>query len=279
MATSQLTVFGFAAGGASRALRNRFAQFSAALAKPLGGEVALFEASSYAELASAVVSQYVDVAWLPPIPFVALERKRAAVPLVHLRRGGSSSFRSALVVRDDSAIRGLADLAGKRAAWVDRDSASGFVVPRIELAKAGLDVRGALGRERFFHSHEAVVRAVVGGLADFGATYAGVAPDGTIARGPWTETAARVRVIAVLGAIPGDVVAARSDSGLPSRERLRDALLRVSSGRKSKLLAHGAFGVDEFQAFEPGGYVELQREIEEATARGLLEIPTEASSP
>lgn len=272
MATSQLTVFGFASDGASSTLRNRFAQFSVVLAKLLGGEVALFEASSYGELASAVVSQYVDVAWLPPIPFVALERQRAVVPLVHLRRGGTTSFRSALIVRADSAIQNIADLEGKRAAWVDRHSASGFVIPRIELAKAGLDVRDALGRQRFFQSHEAVVRAVGAGLADFGATYAGVAADGAIARGPWIETNAPIRVVALLGEIPGDVVGARADSGLPTRERLRDALLRVSREGKSKLLAHGAFGAGEFHTFAPGGYVELQREMEEASAKGLLDV-------
>lgn len=272
MPKSQLTVFGFAAGDASAKLRSRFAQFSAALAKRVGGEVALFEASSYGELASAVVSQYVDLAWLPPIPFVSLQRQHAVDPLVHLRRGGSSFFRSALVVADDSPLQSIADLIGARAAWVDRDSASGFVVPRIALAKAGFDVRGALGRQRFFHSHEAVVRAVAARLADFGATYAGVAPDGTITRGAWTETGNRVRVVALLGEIPGDVVAARADLGLPTREHLRQALLRVSTETKSKLLARGAFGIDEFKPFEPGGYRELQRYAEEAGARGLLDV-------
>ncbi len=278
MPTTQLTVFGFAAGGASAALRNRFAQFGAMLAKRLGGEVALFEASSYGELSSAVVSQYVDVAWLPPIPFVSLERQRAVVPLVQMRRGGTSSFRSALIVRDDSTIRSVADLVGTRAAWVDRYSASGFVVPRLELAKQGVDVRKAFARQRFFHSHEAVVRAVTAGLADFGATYAGVAPDGAIARGPWTGTTSRVRVLALVGEIPGDVVASRTDSGLPTRDRLRQGLLAVSSERRSKLLAHGAFGVDEFQAFEPGGYVELQRELEHASDLGLLDVQTGADA-
>ncbi len=154
MAQLQPIVFGYCAGGTSSAQRNRFAQFSEMLARRSKLEVALFESASYEELATAVVSGYVDVAWLPPIPFIALNRHEAVVPLVHLPRGGTSTFHSALIVRSDSRFRTLSDLRGARAAWVDRYSASGFVVPRVALANAGLDPRTAFSEQRLWRSHE-----------------------------------------------------------------------------------------------------------------------------
>lgn len=268
-----LTVFGYC--GASPELRRSFAQFAAMLGKRIHGEVELFEAASYEDLTTAVVSRYVDVAWVPPIPFVSLARLRAVVPLVQLRRGGSNAFRSALVVRDASPIRGIADLVGKRAAWVDRYSASGFAMPRMELARLGFDLRTAFASQRFFHSHEAVVRAVTMGIADFGATYAGVASDGRVARGPWLfegDASPSLRVVAFLGDIPGDVVAARAGTPEGVHGRMRDALLRVSSNRTSKLLARGAFGVDEFCAFDSSGYADFEHRVRDAAQQGLLDV-------
>lgn len=275
MASTQLTVFGYCAAGASSALRSRFAQFSELLAKKAKLEISLFESSSYEELATAVVSGYVDVAWLPPIPYIALERHTAVVPLVQLHRGGRSTFHSVLVARADSKLAGPHDLRGTRAAWVDRYSASGFVVPRVALANLGVDPRTAFREQRFWRSHESVIRVVVGGRADFAATYAGFGPEGELTRGPWLGLKGAddaVRVIAVLGEIPGDIVAAHAGLDPAKRQRLTAALLAVSHDKRSRLLANDAFGVDEFRPFAAAGYIELRRLTESASDAGLLDL-------
>lgn len=275
MAPSGITVFGYGAGGASSALRSRFAQFSELLAKKSKLEISLFESSSYEELATAVVSGYVDVAWLPPIPYIALERHGAVVPLVQLHRGGRSTFHSVLVVRADSRFHEPAQLVRARAAWVDRYSASGFVVPRVALANLGVDPRTAFSEQRLWRSHESAIRVVVGGRADFAATYAGIGPDGAIERGPWLDVkgaADAVRVLAVLGEIPGDVVAAHAGLDAAKRQRLTAALLAVSHDKRSRLLANDAFGVDEFRPFAADGYVELRDLTERASDAGLLDL-------
>ncbi len=275
MTSSDITVFGYGAGGTSSALRSRFAQFSELLAKKSKLEITLFESSSYEELATAVVSGYVDVAWLPPIPYIALARHDAVAPLVQLRRGGRSTFHSVLVVRADSRFHDPRDLVGARAAWVDRYSASGFVVPRVALANLGVDPRTAFPEQRFWRSHESAIRVVVGGRVDFAATYAGVAEDGSIERGPWLDVkgaADAVRVLAVLGEIPGDIVAAHAGLDPAKRQRLTTALLAISHDKRSRLLANDAFGVDEFQPFDAAGYVELRELTERASDAGLLEV-------
>ncbi len=268
-----LIVFGFSDGGSKPAPDDHFAQFAEMLGRRIRCEVALFATSSYEELASAITSHYVDVAWLPPIPFVSLQQRTLVAPLVHLRRGGSHTFRSALVVRADSGRREIQQLRETRAGWVDRYSASGYVVPRIELERLGVDPRVSFTQQRFFHSHESVIRAVLGGLVDFGATYVDVAADDTITRAAW-KCDASIRVIAVLGRIPGDVVAARIGLDVEDQAELHDALLDISTDHRSRLLAHGAFGVDEFSTFEPDGYTELGYAFNDASARHLLEVGT-----
>jgi phosphate/phosphite/phosphonate ABC transporter binding protein len=273
MASAELTVFGYVAGADASVLRKRFVRFAETLSKLTKKEVPLFEASTYDELARAVVAGYVDFAWLPPIPFLSLDGGRAVTPLVHLARGGRASYESVLVVARDSSARGPADLVGARAAWVDPESASGFVVPRVALAARGVDPRTAFREERFFRSHEAVVRAVAAGRADFGATYAGFDSAGMLTRGPWLDlegAAEKVRVLERVGDIPGDIVAARASLDRATGERLLQSLLEMSRHRRTRLLASDAFGVDEFRPFAPAGYDELRRIVDEATAGGLL---------
>ena len=277
--SSELIVFGYGAGGSSSSQRDRFARFAEVLGKRTRLDVQIFESSSYEELGTAVVSGYVDVAWLPPIPFLALAKHDTVTPLASLHRGGRSTFQSVIIVRDDSRFREPRDLAGARAAWVDRYSASGFVVPRVALSHLGVDARTAFSQQRFWRSHDTVARVVAGGRADFGATYAGVDANGEIVRGAWLDVKGAsdtIRVLALLGEIPGDVVAAHAGMDAAKKQRITEALLSISRDGKTRLLANDAFGVEEFRAFQDAGYTELRTLTEAASDVGLLDLDASA---
>ena len=272
--TTDVLVFGYAAYGASTSMRERIAQFSLALGSLANAELAVYEAESYEDLARAIVVGEVDIAWVPPLAFIALERRGTVAALVSAQRGGDTAFYSAIIVARDSEFQGPEDLAGARAAWVDRYSASGYVVPRVGLAAVGVDPRVAFAGERFHHSHEAVVRAVVGGRADFGATYASLNAAGEITRGAWMDVegaADGVRVLVRFGAIPGDVLAAKTSLGAESREAITRSLLSLSRDPQQRQLLRDAFGVDELRPWVSAGYGALRRLAEEASKRGLLE--------
>jgi phosphonate transport system substrate-binding protein len=184
-----------------------------------------------------------------------------------------------VIVRGDSHLASVLALQGTRAAWVDRDSASGYVMPRRGLADSGLDLRTAFAEQRFCGSHEAVVRTVVSGRADFGATYGG-ADD----RGPWLDVKdeharpADIRVLARFGVIPGDTTAARV--GLPEdlRGRISSALQALSRKRKNKALLRRVFGVDQFCPWEPSSHEELRLMTEDALERGIIDdVETDAA--
>lgn len=270
---AELIVFGYFVADESPRARDRFVRFGEALSKLAKLDVQLFDASSYDELAKAVVSGYVDIAWLPPIPFLALDARGAVAPLVHLERGGQAAYESVLIVARDSRARTLGDVVGMRAAWVEPSSASGYVVPRLTLAARGIDPRTAFKEERFWRTHESVVRAVARGAADVGATYAGFDRAGSLTRGPWQGVHGigdAVRVLERVGEVPGDIVAARAALSGSIRERLLGALLAVTRDGRSRLLARDAFGVDDFRPFAPAGYETLRRAVGQPLPEGLL---------
>ena len=126
-------------------------------------------------------------------------------------------------MRDDSTLMDIADLRGKRAAWVDAWSAAGYVIPRLRLRLSGADVSTLFREEHFYGTHSAAVRAVLDGEADVAGTYAQTDESGRVVDGPWTEIeGARVRVLVTFGDIPADVFAVTPAVPETLRTRLFD---------------------------------------------------------
>lgn len=267
----ELAIFGYVTQGASRAATARVAEFLVHLGDMTGLEMCAFEADSYFDLADALSSGSVDVAWLPPIPLVRLEHDGVVTPLVAHRRRGD--FHSAMIVRESSGIKRIEDLREARAAWVDPSSASGYAMARIGLAAAGIDVGTVFTDERFVGSHDGVARAVLLGRADVGATYAGTSADET-ARAPWIELEDtvhdRVRVIARFGDIPNDATVARRTLDAGIAKRVTTALMAMSKMDEHRVLLRRIFGVERFARWQSRGHARLRRSVDDAIKKGLL---------
>ncbi len=271
---SDVIVFGYVARDASDAARERMTRLAVVVAQLAGVELAMCRAGSYSELTELVQKQKLDVAWLPPVPYMALSRHGQVEPLVSLVRGGHSVFYSVLIAREDGGISNPRELGGKRAAWVDRRSASGYVLPRIGLMAVGIDPRKAFSSEQFLGSHPDVVRAVIDGTADFGATYAGADASGTLTRGGWStvpDAKKSLRVLATFGAIPADVIVARADLGAHACECITRGLVLASKEEAHRPLLDEVFGPAEFRRGAPAGYDEFCAATMQASAEGLLE--------
>jgi phosphate/phosphite/phosphonate ABC transporter binding protein len=231
-------------------------------------------ATSYEELARLIREEAVDVAWLPPIVFVYLEREGVAVPLVSNWRAGLASYHAALVVRTNARIHTLQSLRGARAAWVDPHSASGYVLPRIQLIALGVDPRQVLAEESFVGSHEAVIRALMEDRADVGATYANVNEAGVAVRGGWTDVpggAEAVRVLTTFGTIPGDLVAARASLAPDIADAISSALIAAGGDVTLAPLVQEVLGVEEFRLGAGDSYGVLRRAVADAAAHGLVD--------
>jgi len=241
-----------------------------------GADVAIEtrELPSYDRVAQLVHKGEVDLAWVPPIPFIALLRNDSVVPLACPQRGGTH-YHGAIVVAADAPVGELSLLAGKRAAWVDRYSAAGFVVPRIELAKAGLDVKTAFASQRFLGSHVAAVQAVADGAADFCATFVRLAPNGAVIGGPWVgkpDLERKLRIFAMFGEIPPDVLAARDGLDASVRERVRASLLGLGKSARGAKLLEAVFGAEGIFVPSTERYEALREEAAAAVQDDLLDI-------
>ncbi len=266
--------FGYAAPEATDAATRKMTELMKLVGAKAGVELVVSALPSYDRVAQLLHKDSLDLAWVSPIPFIALLRNESVVPLASPQRGGTH-YHGAIVVGASAAIGDLSALRGKRAAWVDRYSAAGFVVPRIQLAKSGLDVKTAFASQQFYGSHAAVVQAVADGAADFGATWVRLAPNGAVVGGPWlddVELERKLRIFATFGEIPPDVVAARKSLDLAVRERLREALLALTSEPRGEELVASVFGAEGLFVPNTASYEALRADASAAVQDHLLDI-------
>lgn len=221
-------------------------RFATSLSQSLGMPVEVHRATDYRVLLSSIEQGRIDVAWVPPLGAARAIRAGSIQEIAVTMRNGASTYLTGLVTLKSSNIHSLADLHNVRAAWVDRESASGYGVIRAALRRSGVRLTEAFSEELFVRSHAEVARALAEGRVDVGATcFNFVSGTVEIARSGFKDHGGLrdddVRLLAHAGPIPADVVAGHRS--LPPRmlSALQAALVEarpLAVHEAAKLLVH-----------------------------------------
>lgn len=203
-------------------------------------EVEVFIPTEYRGLIEAMRGGNLDFAFFPPDGYVIAHQDVGAEVLLKSVRGNSPYYWSAIVVRKDSGIKNVRQLEGKTIAWVDKNSAAGYVFPRAALIAAGLDPDKLFSKQVFAGKHDSAVLAVLNKSVDAAATFAN---DDKNKSGAWTqflkpEEAAQLTAIFYSKPIPGDTFSVSKQflSKYPNLARGIAAAIQHIRTPKSKLL-------------------------------------------
>ncbi|HQT93890.1 MAG TPA: phosphate/phosphite/phosphonate ABC transporter substrate-binding protein [Thermoanaerobaculaceae bacterium] len=121
--------------------------------------------ASYERTVEDLCAGRLAVAYLGPYSYARANAACGALPVVKLNTDGKSTYRSVIMVRKDSTISSLKELAGKRFGFGSPMSTSSHVMPRAMLEDAGLHP-GADFTCRYYFHHERAARAVLLGEVD-----------------------------------------------------------------------------------------------------------------
>ncbi|WP_276956492.1 phosphate/phosphite/phosphonate ABC transporter substrate-binding protein [Allomeiothermus silvanus] len=203
-------------------------------------EVEVFIPTEYRGLIEAMRGGNLDFAFFPPDGYVIAHQDVGAEVLLKSVRGNSPYYWSAIVVRKDSGIKNVRQLEGKTIAWVDKNSAAGYVFPRAALIAAGLDPDKLFSKQVFAGKHDSAVLAVLNKSVDAAATFAN---DDKNKSGAWTqflkpEEAAQLTAIFYSKPIPGDTFSVSKQflTKYPNLARGIAAAIQRIRTPKSKLL-------------------------------------------
>lgn len=139
--------------------------------------VRMIPASDYAGVMQALSARQIEFAGLGPSIYAAawLDTNGGVAPILTVEQiDGSTSYVSIMVTRADSGIASLDDMRGRSLAWADPNSASGYLIPRFELRRAGVGVESGqfFGRTGFGGGHEQAVVAMLQRQYDAAVTWA-----------------------------------------------------------------------------------------------------------
>ncbi len=223
-------------------------------------------AEDYEHAVNLLISGEAHVASLSPLAYVKAREQAPCLKLLATQVSrGDTRYSSFILVRKDRGVTSVKQLEGKRIAFVNPASASGFLFPMATLIQAGLDPRRLVNDAVFLGSHPKVIAAVVAGQVDAGATFFGAV---TAARAERVDTGV-LRVLALAGRIPFDAVVAHPDVDADLAQRVREAFLALNSTTDRGRTALG-------HLIEINGWVLPSEEIYE-TVRETLALVREAT--
>ncbi len=213
------------------------------LSDRIGIPIEPFVATNFTGLIEAMGTGRADIGIFGPFALVlAEERHKVAIVAKSIRRTRGqfvTSYKAAVNVRTDSPFKTLADLKGRRFAFVDPASTSGYLFPYMMLVEAGLNPERDL-RTIFAGSHDAAIVAVYKKDVDASSTHDNAIPD---ARRELPDAEQVVKILVVSSPIPNDGVAVRR--GLPEDlvARIQDAFVDLGKNADGVRLLEALYNV------------------------------------
>jgi phosphate/phosphite/phosphonate ABC transporter binding protein len=170
-ATAQELKFGFTPVLSEAEMRAEFDPLMAYLSDAIGRKVVLYIAKNYGDLRTQMEAGAVDIGSFSPFAYVDAARGGKIRIIAQSILDNSATYRGLIITRKDSGLKTVAELEGKRFAFVDPKSASGYVYPRAMLIERGVNPERYFKETIFAGGHDKVIAAVLEGKADAGAIY------------------------------------------------------------------------------------------------------------
>jgi phosphonate transport system substrate-binding protein len=250
-------VLAFTPSQESSTISTNGAAIKSALEKATGLAWKVTAMSSYAAQVEGMCAGQIDVGFFAPLQMTLLISKSCGTPiLAALRKDDTgqlaTTYKSQILVRTDSGINSLADLKGKKFAFVDPLSASGYLYPSLVIKqKTGQEPKTFFSATTFAGSHPNAALAVYNKQVDGAAMFID-ARDSLVSANPDIKTA--TKVIDTAGPIPNDGVAL--SKGFPDDvgKTVKQALIDYSKDPSGAKVLSALFAWDGVQEVNASFY-------------------------
>lgn len=185
---------------------------------------------SFVAVVEAMGSERVDVAILNPFGYILAHEKYGATAKLMGVNGEYSQYWGQIITANPN-IKKLQDLNGKKFAFVDPVSTSGYIL----AAKLLQDEKIKLSETIFAGKHDSVVTMVYQGRVDAGATYNTPSENGVpqdarrLVTEQFPDVYEKVRILAKTGPIPSEPVVYRKSFPPELEKKISLALKSFSS--------------------------------------------------
>jgi phosphonate transport system substrate-binding protein len=236
-------------------------QLAAMVAEKTGLVIEANVGTDFAAVREAIGAGKAHIGWLNTFNYVLANEKYGVEVGLVTERFGSSTYTGQLNVRADSGIASLDDLKGKVMCWVDPNSTSGYIIPRIMLAANGIDPDNDFSKTIEAGSHNNVITAVYNGECDVGTSYADARSS---IEADFPDVKEKVVVLATTTDIPNDSVSFAKDFPAETREQVITALLEIAGTEEGLAALENLYSISGLQQADDSFYDLFRADLSKA---------------
>ncbi len=186
-----------------------------------GRKARMIIVKDYDALTEGIKNNIIDVGWFSPFAYVNAHKESGAIPIATPKVNGRFSYNGYIITKRKSGISKLSDLQNKHFGYVDTKSASGYIYARHMFKTGGLDPDKLFERVSFMGSHDNVIKSVLSGELDGGATYSEAIDMAKAAGLPVSE----LDILVKTEDIPKDAIAVNPNLSKAVVEELKQAFM------------------------------------------------------
>ncbi|MCL7452591.1 MAG: phosphate/phosphite/phosphonate ABC transporter substrate-binding protein [Anaerolineae bacterium] len=217
--------------------------------------------TDFAAVREAMGAEQAHIGWLNTFNYVLAHEKYNVDAALVTERFGSTTYNGQINVRADSGITELEDLKGKVFCWVDPNSTSGYIIPRIMLLANGIDPDADFAQTVEAGSHNNVITQVYNGDCDAGASY--VDARSSISE-DYPDVNEQVVVLATTTDIPNDNVAFIESFPEEMRQEIVTALLEIAGTPEGQEALDTLYSIAGLQETDDAFYDAFRADLSQA---------------
>jgi len=211
---------------------------------------------SYIAVVEAFGSKKADVSFINTFGYLLANQKYGAEARLTVLRHGSATYQAMLVVKEGSKVKSVEDLNGKKVAFVDPASTSGYLLPKKILADKGIKPK----EEVFAMKHDSVITMVYQGQVDAGAAFYSPAADNEIqdarrlVKTQYPDVEKKIKILQLSDAIPNDPIIFRADLTEEMKTKISDSLKAYIQTPEGKDVLKKIYGIDNLKTATNADY-------------------------
>ncbi len=281
----KLTI-GFVPSQDAAGISDKVKPMSDYLAKELGIPVETFVGTNFVGVVEAMGSKQVDIGFLNPLSYVLAKNDYGVRPILKSVRRGSFQYRAQLTVRAEDNIEACdtkADptckstfdaLKGKKLAFVDPASTSGYLFPASFMKAAGINTEKGqhFSDVIFAGGHDTAAKNVYNKVVDASWTFEDVRDN--LAK-EFPDVKEKLSVVAYTDWIPNDTVSVRKDIPNDLAVKIQVAFMNYAATADGKVVLKDLYTIDNFAQAKDADY----KVVEDMAKNMGIDIKAELTKP
>lgn len=240
----------------SEKLEEDLEPFAKALSDKLGMKVEVFTASSYIGVIEGIGSGSVDFGIVPPFSAVLSNKQSNSKNiLVGKTPNEKPGYYAEIFVRKDSGIKSLKDLKGKKVAFVDPSSSSGYIYPGAMMKDAGLDLDKDITYQ-YSGGHDKSLQLLLNKDVDAIASYENLLKKYA---NDFPNAKDELDVLDKSELIPGVTVVASSSLDDDLREKVKNALIEIQKEKEAMQIITNLYNIAGFENPDASSYESIEK--------------------